>query len=85
MAKYTEKDFQNALLDITNGMPTAYAASKWGVPRTTLASRKNHHHEPCRLGAAHLQKVSPTQEAMLANWIRNQEALGFPPTHASVR
>ena len=85
MAKYTEKHLQNALFDITNGMLTAYAARKWGVPRTTLASRKNHHHEPRRLGAAHLQKVSPTQEAMLANWIRVQEALSFPPTHACVR
>ena len=56
-----------------------------GVPRTTLASRKNHHHEPRQLGAAHPQKVSPTQEPILANWIRVQEALGFPPTHASVR
>ena len=54
------KDLQNTLLDITHGMPTACAARKWGVPRTTLSSRKSHHHEPQQLAAGHLQKISPT-------------------------
>ena len=84
MAKYTEQDLQNALTDINNGMPVAHAARHWGVPRTTLSGRKNHRYEARRVGMAHLQKLSLTQEAMLANWIRVSGSLGFPPSHATI-
>lgn len=85
MAKYNESDIQNALVDINNGMSVAEAGRKWGVPRTTLSGRKNCHYESHSQGAAHLQKVSPIQEAMLANWILAQGSLGFPPKHATIR
>ena len=39
MATYTEDDVQNALKDHENGAVTAAAATKHGVPRSTLRDR----------------------------------------------
>ena len=36
MAHYTKADVQNALADIASGVPTATAAARHGIPRTTL-------------------------------------------------
>ena len=41
MAAYTENDVQNALADLCNGGALATAATRHGVPRTTLRDRLN--------------------------------------------
>ena len=85
MPKYTETDLQNALSDIRNGLTTAQAARLWGVPRTTLINRKQRHCEPHRVAATHLQRLSHSQETLLAKLILDQGSLGFPPSHGFIR
>ena len=85
MPKYTETDLQNALSDIRNGLTTAQAARLWGVPRTTLINRKQRHCEPHRVAATHLQRLSHSQETLLAKWILDQGSLGFPLSHGFIR
>ena len=41
MAIYTEDDVQNALEDLENGFALAAAATRHGVPRSTLRDRLN--------------------------------------------
>ena len=41
MAAYTENDVQNALTDLRNGGVLATAATRYGVPQTTLRDRLN--------------------------------------------
>ena len=41
MATYTEDDVQNALADHRNGAAIAAAATRHGVPRSTLRGRLN--------------------------------------------
>ena len=84
MAKYTENDLQNALADIRAGMTAAKAARVWNVPRTTLRHRFRGT-EPLKIAKAHCQRLSPSQEDSLAEWIRIQGTIGCPPTHATIR
>ena len=84
MAKYTENDLQNALADIRGGMSAARAARVWNVPRTTLGNRL-HGTEPMKVAKAHSQRLSPSQEEGLVQWIRIQGTIGYPPTHATIR
>ena len=66
IAQYTEADIQNKLADIKNRVPTATAATRHGIPRTTLRGRNSdsQHH-----GFAHknIQQLSPEQEDHLAH------------------
>ena len=71
MAKYTENDLLNALADIQRGMAAAKAAKLWSVPRTTLRDRLRGA-EPLKVAMAHCQRLSPSQEESLAQWIRIQ-------------
>ena len=84
MAKYTENDLQNALVDIQKGMTVREAARIWGIAETTLR-RRFHGAEPRKVAKAHCQRLSPCQEESLAQWIRIQGTLGSPPTHAIIR
>ena len=84
MATYTEDDVQNALTDHRNGVAVAAAATRHGVPRSTLRGRldgaqsQQHAHDG-------EQRLSAVQEERLELWILRQEALGYAPTHAQVR
>ena len=84
MAKYTEIDLQNALADIRKGMTAAQAARVWSVPRTILGHRLRGG-EPFKVAKAHCQRLSPSQEEALVQWIRVQGTIGYPPTHATIR
>ena len=84
MAKYTETDLQNALADIRKGMSAAQAARVWSVPRTTLGHRL-HGGKPLKVAKAHCQRLSPSQEEALVQWIRVQGTIGYPPTHTTIR
>ena len=84
MAKYTENDLQNALADIRKGMAAAKAAKLWSVPRSTLRTRMRGA-EPIKVAMTPSQRLSPIQEEHLAQWIRIQGTVGYPPTHATIR
>ncbi|KAM9874670.1 transposase [Verticillium dahliae] len=84
MPRYTEDEINQALDAISNGQSIKQAASEWGIPRTTLNSRLQGT-QPRNIAFASQQKLSPTQEKHLVDWIRIQAALGLPPTHSQVR
>jgi hypothetical protein len=83
MAQYTEAGMQNALADVRNGVAKVTAATRHGIPRTTLRKRVSgsQHHKTAH---SNMQWLSPEQEKHLANWILRQEALNYAPTHAQV-
>ena len=83
-SQYDEDSLQNAIVDVENGMTASEASKTWGVPRSTIRSRLKGS-EPHDIAAAHLQKLSPEQEAKLVDWVQLQEALGLAPTHSQIR
>ena len=60
------------------------AAAAYGVPRTTLRTRLNGGQTHAQ-GAEHLQSLSPSQETFLVEWILEEDARGFPPSHQRAR
>jgi hypothetical protein len=81
MAQYTEYDLGQAILSVTNGQSIRKAALNWGVPRATLHQRI-HGRESRKEAFTGMQRLSPTQEKHLTQWILTQSDLGLPPTHA---
>ena len=84
MKQYCEEDILSALEAIQNGQSLRKAALEWGIPRTTLQNRF-HGTQPRDTAFSQYQRLSPTQEKDLAQWILTQAALGVPPTHAQVK
>ncbi|KAG0636261.1 hypothetical protein HOY80DRAFT_868467, partial [Tuber brumale] len=79
-----EKSITLALAAIENGTSERKAAKEYGVPRTTLQSRRlggstassGHHHQ---------QRLSQDQERCLCDWIVDQEGCGYAPSHSRTR
>ena len=84
MPSYTEKDVEQALVDLANGTSMATAANRHGILRTTLRDRQSGT-QPSRLAHSFQQRLSAIQEDHLEQWILCQEALGYAPTHAQIR
>ncbi|KAL0940515.1 transposase [Colletotrichum truncatum] len=84
MRQYTEDDLLKALEAVTSGCSIKKAAHDKGIPRTTLQNRIRGH-QTRGVAFAGLQRLSPTQESHLAEWIRIQAALGLPPTHQQLK
>ena len=84
MTNYTEDEVNQALEAIANGQSIRIAARNWGIPRSTLRSRITGT-QPRAIAFASQQKLSPTQESHLVEWIQVQAALGLPPTHQQIR
>lgn len=83
MSNYTEKDIENAIQKVGNGISRRAAAAQYGIPESTLRRRltgiqsrqKSHEWR---------QKLLVVQEASLRDWIIVQDNLGFPPSHTQV-
>nr|AER39694.1 transposase [Verticillium dahliae] len=84
MPRYTEDEINQALEAIINGQSIKSASTEWGIPRTTLNNRLQGQ-QPRDIAFSTQQKLSPTQEKHLVEWIRIQAALGLPPTHSQIR
>ena len=81
-----EESLQQAIQGLQDGVFTAIraAARAYNVPESTLRDRlrgtKNH-----VIAAQHQQLLAPSQEEFLAEWILEEAARGFPPSHPRVR
>jgi hypothetical protein len=84
MRQYSEQDLCAALNDVKNGKSLKLASREWGIPYTTLQNR-NQGQESHTLAAENQQRLSPSQEEHLSNWVLAQEALGVPLTHGQIR
>jgi hypothetical protein len=84
MPKYPEANMQNAINIVQSGTTTHQAARDWEVSLFTLSTRVKGTHPRGLYQAEVQQKLLIKQEQHLANWIRNQEALGVPVKHAQI-
>ncbi|KAM9874815.1 transposase [Verticillium dahliae] len=84
MPRYTEDGINQALEAVLNGQSLRKASAEWGIPRSTLRCRIQGT-QPRDIAFSSQQKLSPTQEKHLVEWVRIQAALGLPPTHQQVR
>jgi len=84
MPLYTEDDVAHALLDLADGSTLRAAAARHRIPKNTLRGRQLGA-QPARQGHGDQQRLTPTQEDLLEQWIIRQEALGYAPTHAQIR
>jgi hypothetical protein len=84
MPTYSEVDIQNAIQAVLDGKSIRKAAQIHGIPYGTLHGRclgteaRTHAHET-------QQRLSPSQEKQLVDWILAQEALGYAPSHGQVK
>jgi hypothetical protein len=81
-----ERQIQLALEDLRIGSLASIraAGAAYGISESTLRSRLNG--TPNRRAAHQYRKrLSVLQEKFLLDWILEQEAQGFPPTHARTR
>ncbi len=84
MTIYTEDQLRNAISAVEMGMPARKAAREYGIPRSTLLHRLGG--SVSRQLAHDDQKaLSPTQEDMLAHWIRVQHSISCTPTHRQIQ
>ncbi|CCF41338.1 transposase [Colletotrichum higginsianum] len=84
MTQYTEDQLQQALEAISRGQAIKSASREYGIPRTTIYRRMTGAQSRV-IAFADLQRLSPDQEAKLAEWVRIQHALGLAPTHQQVK
>ncbi len=84
MPEYTKQDLNKALNNIRNSKSIRQASRDWGVPDTTLRNRKKGG-EGHLIAAQSQQRLSPSQEEHLSNWVLAQEALGVPLSHGQIR
>ncbi|KAK6209982.1 transposase [Colletotrichum tabaci] len=77
-------ELNQALEAISNGLSLRKASLQYGVPRSTLQLRLQGS-QARSIAFSDLQRLSPSQEAKLAEWVRIQHALGLPPSHQQVK
>lgn len=82
--QYTESDMRNACQEYAKTGLLRATARNWAIPPSTLRLRLNGA-LPRSIAYQDYQRLSVTQERHLADWIRVQQALGVPPTHAQIR
>src|SRR3978361_1339368 len=61
------------------------AAKHYNIAESTLRGRIHGRHSPNPLSHERLQRLSNNQEELLVDWILEEDARGFPLSHARVR
>jgi len=82
--QYTEHDMRNACEEYARTGQLRATARNWAIPPSTLRIRLNGA-LPRSVAFQDYQRLSVVQETHLADWIRVQQTLGVPPTHAQIR
>ena len=60
------------------------AARAYGVPKLTFYDRIGGK-QPRQIAHQHEQRLTPTQEDFLTNWVLEQDLQGFAPSHTRLR
>jgi len=78
-----EQTLQMATADFKSGVykSARKAALAYGVPPSTLNDQLNGKLLK-QITYQHKQRLTPTQEAFLTNWVLKQDLQGFAPSHA---
>ena len=83
---YSFEQLVNAVYDVTdNGISVRGAASRNGVPHTTLSDQLQAKHTNRFEATKAAQRLSKEQEEGIVRWITRQEALGYAPTASTVK
>lgn len=84
MVRYTEEHLQSAILEVKSGISQHEAARRWNIPRATLLARLKG--SDSRQAVSQVkQRLSPSEEKKICDWIRIQDGLGLAPTHVEIR
>ena len=81
MRPYTNSMLTAALNAVSNSQSIRSASKDYGIPQSTLQSRKKGS-EDTRIAHEHQQRLSSSQEKVLVDWALVQGDLGLPLTHA---
>ena len=81
---YTQSALSEALDAVKSGSSIRKAAVDYGIPLSTLHGRIKGS-TSSREAQQHTQRLSPTQEASLVDWIMIQDKLGLNLTHGQIR
>ncbi|KAL7904534.1 hypothetical protein GGI35DRAFT_463142 [Trichoderma velutinum] len=84
MSKYSENDIRSAVEDVNYGISVRKAASRWGVPRTTLRKRLKGGVSRCDANEQN-QRLSKASEKRVVQWIVGQNAVGAAPTRQHIK
>ena len=81
-----EVAIQSAIRDLNTGLYSSQraAAKAYGVPESTLRNRLKGATNSA-LSHQHQQRLTPTQEDFLVDWILDEDARACPPSHARAR
>jgi hypothetical protein len=84
---YIEAQVQIAIAEFKAGKFNSKraAAQAHGVPRTTFMARLRGQPNRCVSSYATQQRLSLVHESFLEAWILDEDARGYPPSHARVR
>jgi len=81
-----EQNLQMAIADFNAGKfeSGTQAARAYGIPPSTFHDRMGGK-QPRRIAHQHEQRLTPTQEDFLTNWVLEQDLQGFAPSHTRLR
>jgi hypothetical protein len=81
-----ETAIQQAIQDLKSGIHTSQnaAAKAYGIPRTTLQDRLKGARDTTT-SHQHQQRLTPDQEVFLVEWMLEEDARAYPPSHARAR
>lgn len=77
MFRYSEDDMEAAIRECRQGVPTATAAKKFGIPRVTLLNKVKGK-TPLKRKMGRACYISDDTEAMLVKWAKAMVKQGFP-------
>jgi hypothetical protein len=82
-----EEAVQLAIRDYKNGVYSSQkaAAAAYNVPRSTFRDRLQKNRQPPRAAHEWQQRLTSPQEEFLVQWIQEEEARGYSPSHARAR
>jgi hypothetical protein len=82
-----EANIQLAIADLQSRVyPSIRAAAKaYNIPQTTLTARVNGTASRRDISHQHQQRLTPLQEEFLVEWILEEDARGYAPSHARAR
>ena len=81
-----EAAIQAAISDINTGVFSSQraAANAYQIPRATLSARMRGR-QASQNNHVYQQRLTPQQEEFLVQWILEEDARAFPPSHARAR
>jgi hypothetical protein len=84
---YTELQITLCIADVKSGVYASQraAAAAYNIPESTLRARLASKASERKSAHQHQQRLTPAQEEFIADWVLEEDARGYAPTHARTR